>query len=120
MTENVKLRDLIAKLSPKEQQEIYEGAEQLRREELTLQELRRARKLTQVKLAKKLKIPQNSVSQIEQRADLLLSTLRRTVAAMGGKLTLLAEFPDRAPVRLAGLSDIGEDKVRSRKKKKAA
>ena len=42
---------------------------------------------------------------MEQRSDLLLSTLRRTVEAMGGTLALVASFPDRPPVELSGIAD---------------
>ena len=70
-------------------------------------ELRHARKLTQVRMAKKLGITQDSVSRLEKRSDLLLSTLRKTVEAMGGNLSLVAEFPDRAPVVLAGIAEDG-------------
>src|ERR1700682_6079247 len=73
-------------------------------EEMTLQELRQARKLTQVRMAKVLGITQDGVSRIEKRNDLLLSTLRKTVEAMGGNLSLLAEFPDRAPAVLSGIA----------------
>lgn len=73
-------------------------------EEMTLQELRRARKLTQTRLARKLKIGQESVSRLEQRTDLHLSTLRHYVEAMGGSLSLVARFPDRAPVELTGIA----------------
>jgi hypothetical protein len=38
-------------------------------------------------------IEQENVSRLERRADLLLSTLSSYVAAMGGKLRLVAEFP---------------------------
>jgi hypothetical protein len=62
-----------------------------------LRELRHARKLTQVKMPKTLGVTQDSVSRLEKRSDLLLSTLRKTVEAMGGNLSLVAEFPDRAP-----------------------
>ena len=75
-------------------------------EEMTLRELRKARKLTQVRLAKTLKINQDCVSRLEKRSDLLLSTLRKAVEAMGGTLSLVAEFPDRPPVVLSAL---GED-----------
>jgi hypothetical protein len=44
------------------------------------------------------------VSRLEQRSDLLISTLRGYVEAMGGKLSLVAEFPDQEPVILAGLA----------------
>jgi transcriptional regulator with XRE-family HTH domain len=74
-------------------------------EEMTLQELRQARKLTQVRMAKTLGITQDGVSRLEKRSDLLLSTLRKAVEAMGGNLSLVAEFPDRAPVVLSGITD---------------
>jgi transcriptional regulator with XRE-family HTH domain len=73
-------------------------------EEMTLRELRHARKLTQVRVAKKLGITQDGVSRLEKRSDLLLSTLRKTVQAMGGSLSLVAEFPDREPVVLSGIA----------------
>ena len=69
-----------------------------------MRELRHARKLTQVRMAKTLGITQDSVSRLEKRSDLLLSTLRKTVEAMGGSLSLVAEFPDRAPVVLSGIA----------------
>ena len=72
---------------------------------MTLRELRKARKLTQARVAKKLGITQDSVSRLEKRSDLLLSTLRKTVKAMGGNLFLVAEFPDRPPVVLSGISE---------------
>jgi transcriptional regulator with XRE-family HTH domain len=74
-------------------------------EEMTLRELRRARKLTQVRLAKALGVTQDSVSRLEKRSDLLLSTLRKTVQAMRGSLSLVAEFPDRALVALSGIAE---------------
>lgn len=80
-------------------------AAQLVAEEMTLQELRHARKLTQVRMAKALGITQEGVSRLEKRSDLLLSTLRKTVKAMGGNLSLVAEFPDRDPVVLSGIAD---------------
>ena len=80
-------------------------AAELIAEEMTLRELRRARKLTQVRMAKALGVTQDSVSRLEKRSDLLLSTLRKTVQAMGGNLSLVAEFPDRAPVVLSGIAE---------------
>jgi len=75
-------------------------------EEMTLQELRQARKLTQVRMAKVLGITQDGVSRLEKRSDLLLSTLRKSVEAMGGNLSLVAEFPDRDPVVLSGIAEV--------------
>lgn len=91
-------------LSPERRNKIEARAAQLIAEEMTLRELRRARKLTQVRMAKKLGISQDGVSRLEKRSDLLLSTLRKTVEAMGGSLSLVAEFPDREPVVLSGIA----------------
>jgi hypothetical protein len=58
-----------------------------------------------IRCATTLGITQDSVSRLEKRSDLLLSTLRKTVEAMGGNLSLIAEFPDRAPVVLTGFAE---------------
>jgi DNA-binding XRE family transcriptional regulator len=92
-------------LSSARRKKIEARAAQLLVEEMTLQELRQARKLTQVRMAKALRITQEGVSRLEKRSDLLLSTLRKTVKAMGGNLSLVAEFPDRDPVVLSGIAD---------------
>lgn len=77
-------------------------------EELSLKDLRRAHALTQERMAEFLGVGQDGVSRLEQRSDLLLSTLRGYVEAMGGRLRLVAEFPDRPPVTLGGLSDTAQ------------
>jgi len=82
------------------------------RKEIRLGEMRRLRKLTQARLSKKLGIGQEGVSRIEKRTDLYVSTLRRYVDGVGGKLSLVVEFPDRPPVVLTGLSD-DQDKKKS-------
>jgi DNA-binding XRE family transcriptional regulator len=97
--------DKIKKLSAAQRKKVEARAAELIAEEMTLRELRHARKLTQVRMAKKLGITQDSVSRLEKRSDLLLSTLRKTVKAMGGKLSLVAEFPDREPVVLSGIAE---------------
>jgi transcriptional regulator with XRE-family HTH domain len=97
--------DIIKKLSPAQRKKVEARAAELIAEEMTLRELRHARKLTQVKMAKKLGVTQDSVSRLEKRSDLLLSTLRKTVEALGGNLSLVAEFPDRAPVVLSGIAE---------------
>lgn len=53
---------------------------------------------------------QDGISRLEQRSDLLLSTLRGYIEAMGGNLTLLAEFPDQVPVKLSGIASMGTGK----------
>jgi len=69
--------------------------------------LAKARSRTRANLARTLKASKATVSRIEKRADLYLSTLRSYVEGVGGKLSLIVEFPDRPPVVLAGL---GEEK----------
>ena len=101
----ITLKDKMKQLSPAQRRKVEARAAELIAEEMTLRELRHARKLTQVKMAKTLGVTQDSVSRLEKRSDLLLSTLRKTVQAMGGNLSLVAEFPDRAPVVLAGIAE---------------
>ena len=101
---NEKLNDL-----PEDRRErILAEADRLHDEYLTLQKLRKARRLTQTQLAEVLNIRQPTIAQMEKRSDLMLSTLRSYVEAMGGKLSLMVEFPDRAPVALEGLGDTEE------------
>ena len=101
----ITLKDKMKELSPAQRKKVEARAAELIAEEMTLRELRHARKLTQVKMAKTLGVTQDSVSRLERRSDLLLSTLRKTVEAMGGNLSLVAEFPDRAPVVLCGIAE---------------
>jgi DNA-binding XRE family transcriptional regulator len=101
----VNVNDKIRKLSPAQRKKVEARAAELIAEEMSLRELRRARKLTQVRVAKSLGITQDSVSRLEKRSDLLLSTLRKTIKAMGGDLSLVAEFPDRPPVVLSGIAE---------------
>jgi DNA-binding XRE family transcriptional regulator len=104
MTMPTNVEDKIGKLGGAQRKKVEARAAALIAEEMTLRELRHARKLTQVRMAKRLGITQDSVSRLEKRSDLLLSTLRKTVEAMGGSLSLVAEFPDRGPVVLSGIA----------------
>jgi DNA-binding XRE family transcriptional regulator len=95
---------ILKALPASRRRKIEKRANQLIAEEMTLQELRRARELTQVSMAKSLGVAQKQISEIEKRTDMHISTLRRSIEAMGGKLSLVAEFPDRDPVVLTGIS----------------
>ena len=64
----------------------------------TLKDLRLAVEQTQQDLAATLGVGQDTISRLEKRSDMLLSTLRRYVEAMGGTLELVAQFPNRPPV----------------------
>jgi len=94
----------IKEVSPARRKKIENRVARLVAEELSLRELRRAHKLTQERIAETLGIGQDQVSRLEQRTDLLISTLRSYVEAMGGRLTLVAEFPDHKPVVLSGIA----------------
>ena len=59
-----------------------------------LKQLREGRGVSQVELAELLGIRQPTVSKMERRGDVNVSTLRRFVEAMGGRLLVTAEFPD--------------------------
>jgi transcriptional regulator with XRE-family HTH domain len=61
---------------------------------MPLHQLRAARRFTQQQLAATLDISQTAVSQLEQRTDMYLSTLRNFIEAMGGTLELRAVFFD--------------------------
>ena len=50
--------------------------------------------LPQERLAETLGIQQATVSKIERRADLYVSTLARFIEAMGGELEIRAVFPE--------------------------
>ncbi len=70
------------------------GGRTTARREISLKRLREIRRLTQEELAKRLDVKQATVSKLEQRDELLVSTLRRVVAALGGKLEIVAKFSD--------------------------
>ena len=64
----------------------------------TLKDLRLAAQQTQVQMAAALGVRQDTISRLEKRSDMLLSTMRQYVESMGGQLELVAKFPDRPPV----------------------
>lgn len=108
------------KLSPERETKISERAQILIEEEMTLRELRKVQQLTQESMARLLGIEQDSVSRMERRADMLLSTMSSYVTAMGGSLKLIAEFPNRGPVaiRLSDLQEPGALSPRPNRRKK--
>jgi ribosome-binding protein aMBF1 (putative translation factor) len=73
--------------------------------EMHLAELRRARDLSQVDLAERFGTTQPEISKIEARSDVYISTLRKYIEAAGGRLEIVARFPD-SDVRINQFSDI--------------
>lgn len=90
------LNDVLAALPSKRRAKVEQRAGEL----ATLKDLRLAVEHTQQDLAASLGVGQDTISRIERRSDLLLSTLRRYIQAMGGELDLVARFPNRPPVLL--------------------
>lgn len=88
-----KFTELRNRMSPRSQQRSHQKAEKYR-SEMTLDQLRMARELTQVNLAKVLGVNQAAISKLERRTDMYLSTLGTIIEAMGGYLHIEAVFPD--------------------------
>ncbi|PYU33661.1 MAG: transcriptional regulator [Acidobacteria bacterium] len=112
---SVSIHRKIGRLNRLRQRKIESRAAELIAEKMSLRDLRKARKLTQARVAKVLGVTQDSISRLEKRSDLLLSTLRKTVQAMGGDVRIVAEFRDRAPVVLSHLSDDAQPKSSRRR-----
>jgi transcriptional regulator with XRE-family HTH domain len=108
--------EMMKRLTSAQRKRVEARAAVLIAEEKSLRDLRHAIALTQERVARDLGISQDQVSKLEKRSDLLISTLRRYVEAMGGKLRLSAEFPDRPPVLIGGLiaTVAGTSKARRR------
>jgi transcriptional regulator with XRE-family HTH domain len=100
------LQEKLGRLPAERRKKIDERTAQLMSEEMTIRELRKARRITQAKLAKALHVKQEQVSRIEKRTDLHISTLRRQIEALGGDLTITATFPNSAPIKITGLGQL--------------
>jgi len=83
------LKNKLSQLPPERHKKIEQRSAELVAQEMTRQQLTEALKLTQEQMAQILQIDQANVSRLEKRADLMLSTLRKYVAAMGGELRAL-------------------------------
>ncbi|MGH8812213.1 MAG: helix-turn-helix domain-containing protein [Advenella sp.] len=64
----------------------------------TLKDLRKATGHTQEDLAIALDIGQGTISRIEKRNDMLVSTLQHYIESLGGKLQIVAAFTDRPSI----------------------
>jgi transcriptional regulator with XRE-family HTH domain len=90
-------RELQAKMDPGSRADnAHRVREELQR--MALEEIRGAKQLTQSDMAEMLNVPQSSISRIERRADMYLSTLRNYIHAVGGELRIQAVFPDGGTV----------------------
>ncbi len=96
-------------IPPNDRKEIEARAARRIAEYRNLQEVRKAAGLTQSKISRELDVPQSNISRMEKSSDMLLSTLRGYIEAMGGKLNLTVELPNQPPVILTGLGDLIEE-----------
>ena len=94
------LEDKLAALPPERRAGIERRGKAIADRDRALARLRQLRKQSQQQLAEKLGVQQAAVSKLEKKADLYVSTLRRYVEAAGGRLEIVARFPDGPPVRL--------------------
>jgi len=85
--------ELRAQMSPERRERNHQKAMELL-VQLPLNELRHARQLSQEQLAGVLHVKQASISKLERRTDMYISTLRNFIRAMGGELEIIARFPD--------------------------
>jgi ribosome-binding protein aMBF1 (putative translation factor) len=101
-----KFRDLRQSMSPEAQARSHAKAKAMKAE-LPLAELRLARHFSQEQLAAELKVKQPAVAKIEKKADMYISTLRRFIEAMGGRLEIRAHFPE-GDVRINQFEELKE------------
>ncbi len=92
-----KLRD---KMTEESRKRSHQKAE-LYKKDMALDELREALNLTQEHLARTLNVRQSSISKMERRTDMYISTLDSMVRAMGGVLKIEAEFPRHGRVQIS-------------------
>ncbi len=106
MTKNFKA--LLEKMSPAARGRAEAKARKFA-EDMALDELRVARKLTQTQLAQAMRVEQSAVSKIERRTDMYISTLDRMIQAMGGRLEVRAVFPE-GTVKITQFRELDEDR----------
>lgn len=74
-------------------------------EQMSLHQLRKARELTQAKIAEELRMGQGDVSKLERRTDMYVSTLASYLQAVGADLEIRAIFPDGRTVKITQFSE---------------
>lgn len=96
-------RDLTKDFTPARRARVAAKAAALR-ETMTLEELRKARALSQEEVAAALTVNQPAVAKLEKRGDMHVSNLRRYVEALGGTLEITAQFDKTTVI----ISNVGE------------
>ena len=98
------MKEIKASLSPERRARIEKRSKETIAQINALNVLRKTKNVTQIEMAKLLAVAQSGVSRIENRDDVLLSTLKNYVKVLGGHLRITAEFPDGEDIEIFGLS----------------
>lgn len=85
-------------------------------QEMELYQLREQAKVSQVELARRMKTAQGAISRLERQPDMLVSTLREYVQAMGGQLQIAA----RVRGRMVALRHLSRGRSKKRKRRARA
>lgn len=102
------LNDRLSKASKEHRERVEKRAKELISQEMTLQELRKARQMSQQTVATILHVQQGEISKMERRTDMYISTLRSFVQAMGGSLDIIVRFPNHPAVKITQFEEEGE------------
>ena len=99
-------KDLTKDLAPERRARVDTRKAALRAA-MPLHELRQARAMTQKALGEALNVKQPAVAKLERRADMYVSNLRAYIEAVGGRLNIVAEFPQGA-VTITNFSEMDD------------
>ena len=97
-------RELTKDFAPERQARIADTVRRLQHD-MALAELRQARQQSQAELAARLHVNQPAIAKMERRTDMYVSNLRRFIAAMGGRLEIVAHFPEGS-VTITNFSEV--------------
>lgn len=100
----IRATDVFAKFSAERRAAIAASAKEIIAEDIALAELRKAKRITQEQIAKRIGGKQVYISRFERRSDVKLSKLYQYVKALGGNLELLVTFPDDKAYALKGFA----------------
>jgi len=85
--------DYMASLPEERRKRIEEEANEIIMS-IQLDQMRKARRVSQKTLAETLRVSQPAVAKMEKEKDMKISTLRRIAEGMGGTLKIQVEFPE--------------------------
>ena len=100
------IKQVLNKLPADRQKKIRQQADRYLEEYKTLQDLRKQLGLTQTDIADRQGIKQVNISNLERRSDMLLSTLKSYVEAMGCELEIRIKTPDKKRVIVENLPNV--------------